>query len=524
MRSQGAAGLLSFAVWAHHPCPVMTQGKTLSVGSGRRFAAPRTRFAIEFVAIACVAVAVRSFRIGDASLWNDELFSRFYPDLFSLHFLWTTGFLRENSPPLYYMAIEAWMQLFGTGEVAMRSLSLVASVLALPLVHLIGKELFGRRCGLISALVFALSPMQVSFAQEARPYALLLLPVGAALLAIARFLRGDMRGRVLLLYCAGTIVGIYCHATAAFFIGACNIVVIYAVLSDARTERYAALTRWIGANAIVGFAALPELVSMLMQGRDDASLRWIAPFEPLDVVRAFSSLVSGVSTPVKLPGAELTTALLLLLAACFVATRPGRRAAAVIVGIPAAFAALLAVASLIEPVFLARALCWMGIPLAVALGHALVTPTRLRPVLLAVAVLTSATGLGYEFMLAHKEPWRALLREIEADLVRADHVILAPFTGPTAFAYYAPAVTHLESWDIGPQGTVEFDELPQRLGVQRVPRDQIVRDIRSGARVWLILRTPDLPYVSNLLADVAPPRIDIRRSCGKVICLAAISW
>src|SRR5690348_3285272 len=189
------------------------------------------RLAAAGLLIVCLGFALRAYDIGQQSLWSDELFSRYYADLFGLKFMWTTGLPRENSPPLYYMAIAGWMRLFGTSEAAMRSLSLVASLLALPVVYQIGKELLDQRRGLLAALVFALSPMQVSFAQEARTYTLLLLPIGAALLAVAWFLRGDMRQRVLWLYGISAVIAIYCHATAAFFIAACNIAVIAAIAS-----------------------------------------------------------------------------------------------------------------------------------------------------------------------------------------------------------------------------------------------------------------------------------------------------
>ena len=218
--------------------------------------------------------------IGQQPLWTDELFSRYYVDLFGLKFLWTTGFAHENSPPLYYMAIDGWMHLFGAGEAAMRSLSLVASVLTLPLIYLIGRELSDPRRGLIATLIFALSPMQVGFAQEARTYALLLIPIGMVLLAVARLLRRDLRYRVLCLYGTGAITALYCHATAVIFIAACNIVVIGAILSDRLFNRSVALTRWIIINALVGLAAVPELVAIVVMGRDGIRNRMDPAFPP----------------------------------------------------------------------------------------------------------------------------------------------------------------------------------------------------------------------------------------------------
>ena len=156
--------------------------RPFSAGLVRTVDTSRTRIIAVTLCIVAIAIAARAYGIGSQSLWTDELFSRFYPDLFSLRYLWTIGLLHESSPPLYYMAIEGWMRLFGTSAVAMRSLSLVASVLTLPLIYLIAIELFDWRRGLAAMLIFALLPLQVSFAQDARTYTLLLIPTlrGAA--------------------------------------------------------------------------------------------------------------------------------------------------------------------------------------------------------------------------------------------------------------------------------------------------------------------------------------------------------
>jgi len=482
------------------------------------------RFLAQAFLIVCVAIVLRAYDIGQPSLWNDELFSRYYADLFGLKYLWTTGLPREDSPPLYYMAIAGWMHVFGTSEAAMRSLSLVASVLALPLIYLIGKELLDRRSGLLASLIFAVSPMQINFAQEARTYALLLIPIGIALLAISRFLRGDMLPRMLWLYGASMVIGLYCHATMAFFIAACNIAVIVAILSDRQIQQRRALTRWIAINCLVGVAAIPELAAMMHQGHSGTGLEWIPPFQPVDVARALSPVVSGTATPVRFPGAELALLLIAVIAGALVVTRPGHRVCTVLVAIPTLFVAQIAIASVFQPIFIARVFCWLGLPLALLLAHVLVRRSRFRILLAPIAVAACAIGLFYQFTELQKEPWREVFDEIGPELASADHVVLAPMTDPTAPAYYAPYLTRLQSWDASPHGSVEHDDMPRRMGVRHISREQLVSEIGSGADVWLILGATALPYVSSLLEDVPPPRVAIARSCAKALCVAALSW
>ena len=41
--------------------------------------------ALGFIIVLCLALRV--YHIGSASLWSDEIFSRYYADLFGLHYL-----------------------------------------------------------------------------------------------------------------------------------------------------------------------------------------------------------------------------------------------------------------------------------------------------------------------------------------------------------------------------------------------------------------------------------------------------
>lgn len=491
---------------------------------GRATDAPGWLGLAQALSIVVVAIVVRSVELGRQSLWTDELFSRYYPDLFSTRYLWTTGLAHENSPPLYYTVLEGWMRLFGTSATALRSLSLLASVLTLPLLYLLGKELFDRRRALLAALILALLPMQIEFAQDARTYALLLIPIGTVLLAIARLLRGDVRARVLWPYGIGAVVALYCHATAAFLIAACNIVVVPAIAADRGIDRRDALLRWIGANTLVGVVAVPALAGAIVQARTGSGIGWIPPFRPVDIVRALSPAVVGDATPAKFPGAELSFGLLGLLAAALLAIRPSRRIWIVTIAIAATYVALIAAASLFRPIFIARSFCWLDIPLALLLAHALATPWRLRPALAAVAVMTGATALYYQFAVVRNEPWRDVAEQLGPQLARADHVVLAPLTDPTGLDYYAPYLTHLEKWNVGPRQSVENGALPSRMHVHWVSGRQVADEVRSGGNVWLIMRTPDKPYVDPLLAMLPPPAVRLERSCDKVVCLAALSW
>ncbi|MBE7382216.1 MAG: glycosyltransferase family 39 protein [Leptolyngbya sp. SIO1E4] len=107
-------------------------------------------------------------------------------------FLDTLGSLVDHPehPPLYYLLAWAWVSLVGTSVTAFRSLSVIFSVLTLPALAGFARELFGRHPAVIIApLLFACSPVQVLYAQEAREYSLWVLLTVLASWALLRAVR-----------------------------------------------------------------------------------------------------------------------------------------------------------------------------------------------------------------------------------------------------------------------------------------------------------------------------------------------
>jgi uncharacterized membrane protein len=77
-------------------------------------------------------------------------------------------------PPLFYWLLERWLP-FGSGEFFWRFPSVVFSVVNVLLAWQLSRAWFGRAVGLTAAVLVALSPVLIWYAQELRPYALLVL-------------------------------------------------------------------------------------------------------------------------------------------------------------------------------------------------------------------------------------------------------------------------------------------------------------------------------------------------------------
>jgi mannosyltransferase len=108
------------------------------------------------------------------------------------HAMDAVGF-SESAPPLYYALAWIWTQVFGTGEIGLRSLSAAAGVATIPVAYFIGRELRGARTGLLAAALVAVNPMLLWYSQEARAYALLGLFCALSLLFCVRELENDGR-------------------------------------------------------------------------------------------------------------------------------------------------------------------------------------------------------------------------------------------------------------------------------------------------------------------------------------------
>ncbi|NET91136.1 MAG: hypothetical protein F6K45_24105, partial [Kamptonema sp. SIO1D9] len=76
-------------------------------------------------------------------------------------------------PPLYYLLAHFWVQLFGGSVAVTRSLSAIISLLAFPCLYWLCRELFNSQLiAWIAIILFAVSPVHVLYAQEAREYSL----------------------------------------------------------------------------------------------------------------------------------------------------------------------------------------------------------------------------------------------------------------------------------------------------------------------------------------------------------------
>lgn len=118
--------------------------------------------------------------------------------------------------PLYFALTWFWVQGLGDSIGAIRSLSAVVNLFAFPCLWWLCLELFqSSRVGSIAVALFAVSPLQVLYAQEARPYSLwtVTLLLSSAVLLWAIRSKSRLSWSV---YAVTVALGLYTHLLFGF--------------------------------------------------------------------------------------------------------------------------------------------------------------------------------------------------------------------------------------------------------------------------------------------------------------------
>jgi mannosyltransferase len=350
----------------------------------------------------------------------------------------------ERSPPLYYIFAWLWSKLFGTGEVALRSLSAIFGTLTIPAAYLAARELATRRAGLIAALLVALNPYLIWYSQEARSYALFALFAAWALYFFARALN-EQTPRSLALWALTSTLALCSHYFAVFLIVPEGLLLVISI----RPRRWALAA--VAATGVVGLSLAPLAV-----GQESGPTN-LFRLEPL-ALRAGQALLDFVVSvePSPLVGspaidavqilAGLGAAVMLAIAIVIVARRGAsrERRAAVRVGVVAALSfglpVLLAVAGhdFVEP---RKVLIGSVVPLlvlaAVGLGARRAGRVGLVGAAAGAVIFTGVLAAVYESGQMQRLDWRGAAAAIGP--ARQSRLLVVASSGQVPLAYYLHA-------------------------------------------------------------------------------------
>jgi hypothetical protein len=254
-----------------------------------------------------VGFAARVFTFVARPLWADEIFTltlarKSVPEILAA--------LRVDSgPPLHPLLAHVLLTPFptpGPADILVRVLSLVASLLHLPLLVVVARRLGRPGLGLPAAALFAVFPLAVEYGAEGRAYAL------ASLLALLAFERALALRQTPRLAVAAGLTLAAAGAVLTHYLAVLPVAALAVLTLDARpAARRALVVSGLAAAAL----AAPWAPVALSQPR--ASMAWTAEREFAGALRDFpANLAFGAPAgapamaPLAAAGAVLLVALL----------------------------------------------------------------------------------------------------------------------------------------------------------------------------------------------------------------------
>lgn len=251
-------------------------------------------FAIRPWHVVCLALivllgaALRFHHISATSVWCDELLSIHIsnahdfavdrlprdelitdvPDLMSLHAarpvwrLWSR-MSGDVHPPLYYVTLRLWREVFGDTPLGLRSLSAIAGTLAILAAAAAGREIGGTAAGLWVALLNALASQHIYYGQEARMYALALLWTSLAIAIALRIGRlGFMwrRGVALAVFSLAAMLTLYLSSASLLAVA------LYVLIVLRGRDRWRTIVSLVAAGVAFAICWLPFMLGQSFHG------------------------------------------------------------------------------------------------------------------------------------------------------------------------------------------------------------------------------------------------------------------
>jgi mannosyltransferase len=424
-----------------------------------------SRFALA-AGLASVALILRLHGLADKSFWYDELFTWGRARL-PLAQLAVDAF-KHKQLPTYFLLVSP-LASSANPEWTLRLPSAIFGAICVFLVAGAASELRGLVAGLVAGLLMALSPTEVQFAQEARPYVLGSALVLAALWGLLRIANRSASGPIpqesalpgaWTAYTLGTL-GALCIENNTFpWLFASNLALLVVVLRAPSSRKGGLLINWARSQGVILGVWLPALAvtAFLNRGAELEALLWV-PKPTWEMLRStvatvylfrISDLMTFRLMPTLVSGFGAVVALIALLGAWRLRRDPPLLAALglALVAMPLTILLL----SAVQPLLVPRYLLWSTGPFFVLAGiGAASLPARIS----APTALLLAAGGALSLAPYYKAETKPLWRDAAAYLathVRPQDAVVAENSSVrfvlTAYAQRFPLHSHgpILSW------------------------------------------------------------------------------
>ncbi|MGH2593155.1 MAG: glycosyltransferase family 39 protein [Anaerolineae bacterium] len=239
------------------------------------------------LAILLLAFGLRAYRLNDQSLWFDESFTWWVGAALPWADLWPALLPFGAYTPLFYLLMRG-VAAVGQSEYILRFPALFFGVLLIPVVERIGRRLGGPAVGRLAALLVAINPFSIWYAQDARMYTMASFFVLVAMDGFMRAIDGKGWRR--------SMVG----AGAAYFTHYVTLFIAYIQLVwwlPRFRRSLPAFRRWFGSHLLAALPLLPWLAMYFSQPVRGLAIGWIPVPSPMAPYSRSGILSAATLTP-----------------------------------------------------------------------------------------------------------------------------------------------------------------------------------------------------------------------------------
>ncbi len=209
------------------------------------------------ISILLLGTFLRFFNLGSKPLWNDEIDTLFTAKMDVVEYIFTIAPI-DLHPPLF-ISILHFMTYLGTSNFIMRMIPAIFGIATILISYIFISKIFGREYGLMTAFLLAISPYNIFYSQEMRPYTLMTFLSVIGLYFFYEACTGNKKawtGWIIL-----SILLLYTHYYSVFLILAQIVYYVYTNRADMKKA-----VPMIKSMIIVFLACIPLILFVLNNG------------------------------------------------------------------------------------------------------------------------------------------------------------------------------------------------------------------------------------------------------------------
>jgi uncharacterized membrane protein len=231
---------------------------------------------ILIIIILLISVFLRFYKLELRSLWYDEACRLSYAlsqSTFSEAFL--------------TLVLKAWIYFFGISVFSLRSLGVILSILSTLFIYFLGCELFSESVGILSGLIFALSPFQICYSQQICDYNLLVLLVSISMLIFVKIIKKPERMMYLLYALVNILISCWFHMFS-LLVSLVNNIYLLLFYKKIFFER-----KWLFIQILIFIFTLPICYFIFATGLAANELNWMSKPNIADLIDTLKAFTYG---------------------------------------------------------------------------------------------------------------------------------------------------------------------------------------------------------------------------------------